>query len=231
VTLLRDRSLKFGCYGADMATRPWPANATIRIAVRGLTAKDVNWANVFWCQAGVATIPTVAQMNTYATNFLGAFNTHLWALLGKDATSEEASANWYYSPDVEVAGSHAASTAGGSANDTEVDSLSCVISWAFASTWRGGKPRTYLASLPTEAFADSNTLDSTFVSNVLSGAGAFLTAVNALSGPAGGTNTLIVQSFFSGNAPRASAATYAISSAAVHPRISSMRRRLGREVT
>jgi hypothetical protein len=214
-----------------MATRPWPTTGGTRIAVEGLTAQGVNWANIFWAGSGLSTAPTVAQLNTFAQSFYGAFNTHLWALMGKDANLERCVVNWYGAQPVQIVGEYSAVTAGGSSNDTEVDSLSACISWTIGATWRGGKPRTYMAALPTEAFGTSNTLDSSWVTTLESGASAFRTAVNALQIVAPTDVTLGCMSFFSGNAPRPVANFFPFSASTVHPRIDSMRRRLGREIT
>jgi hypothetical protein len=214
-----------------MSTRPWPQTNSLRVAVEGATAKGVNWANIFWLVALEAVTPTTTQCDSYAENFYNAYNTHLFALLGKDANMLRCAVNFYGAQPTQIVGDYVATTAGGSSNDTEVDSLTCAVSWQIGATWRGGKPRTYLPALPTEAFADSNTLDSTFIANVLSGAEAFNTAVNELNITSGNQTLLSCMSFFSGNSPRANGTAFSITGALVHPRIDSMRRRLGKEVT
>lgn len=214
-----------------MATRPWPANNSARCAFEGITAKSVPWANIFWLGAGATGTPTVAQLNTAAQDAYGAFATHLWALQGKDATLQRCVVNWYGNQPTQVVGDYLHDTAGGSDNDTEVDSLSACLSWTIDQTWRGGKPRTYMAALPTEAFGDSNTLDSDYITALESGAAAFLTAMNALAPTPLLEMSPGCMSFFSGNAPRAQGVLFTYSAVTVHPRIDSMRRRLGREVT
>lgn len=214
-----------------MATRPWPEANTIRVAFEGQTAKAVNWANIFWSGTSLAGTPTPAQCASLASTLYGIYNTHIWTLLGKDANLLRCVVNFYGGPPMQVVGDHLATTAGGSANNTEVDSLSAAISWTIPATWRGGKPRTYLAALPTEAFGDSNTLDSGFVSDVESGAAAFLTAWNGSSVAPFGALGLGCMSFFSGNAPRAAGTLFQYTASTVHPRIDSMRRRLGKERT
>jgi hypothetical protein len=119
---------------------------------------------------------------------------------------------------------------GGSANNTVVDGLAAVISWTIFSTWRGGKPRTYIPALPSEAFTSPNRLHPTFIAALLSAAASFITAVNGISVTPFGAVTLCTQSFFSHNAARTPPVMFSYQGAKVHPRISSQRRRLGREV-
>lgn len=215
-----------------MATRPWPPTNVVRVAIEGTTAKGVNWANIFWTGPSATGTPTSTQMTAVATAFYGAYNTHLFALLGKDAHMTRAVANWYGNSPMQVVGDYLDSTAGGSSDNTEVDSLAACISWTIPVTWRGGKPRTYLPALPTNAFQDSNTLGSSFLSSLETGAAAYNSAINALSGLTPFSDWVLgMVSFFSGNAPRSPAEFYAFSSSTVHPRIDSQRRRLGKEVT
>jgi hypothetical protein len=211
--------------------RPWPFEPSARIAVEGQTAKGVNWANVFWVLTGSGTTPTPANCTALATSVYNSYHTRLFAHLGKDAHMTRCVVNWYGPQPTQVTGDYLATTAGGSTNNTEVDSLSMALSWRFAATWRGGKPRTYLPALPTEAFHDSNTLDSTFMATMLTGASNFLS--DAPTWDVSGVFPSVqlgVMSFFSHNAPRTVGAFYPFTGVVIHPRIDSMRRRLGREI-
>lgn len=214
-----------------MATRPWPQASSIRLAIEGQTAKGVNWANIFWLSVTTGGTPNLGDLTTLTTTCYNAYATHIMLLLGKDGEQQRAVANYYGSPGTQLVADYLHNTAGGSANNTEVDSLSACISWAITQTWRGGKPRTYLPCLPTEAFGDSNTLDGSFITTLAGAALAFRNAVNAagvgvFSGPEMGC-----MSFFSGNAPRSTGVFFPYVGQSVHPRIDSMRRRLGREIT
>ena len=213
-----------------MAGRSTPPNGYARFAIEGQTAKGVDWANIFWCATVGGLNPTPAQLVTLAEAFYGFFNTHLWVLQGKDAHLQRCVVN-YYGAGLQYVDEYAASTAGGSADDTEVDSLSACLSWTIGATWRGGKPRTYMAALPTNAFADSNTLASTYITALETGAAAFLTAVNGYNVAPFTVLVLNCLSFFSDNAPRVPPIGFGVSGVTVHPRIDSMRKRLGREVS
>jgi len=213
-----------------MAGRPWPVTGHARVAFEGLTAKGVNWANVVWVNSSQTAVPTPANVIAAATALYECYDDTFSPLQGKDSSLERCVVNWYGVPGSQVTGAYEESTAGGSANNSEVDSLSAVVSWQFPSTWRDGKPRLYLPNLPSEAFADSNRLDSTFITNLASAAASFRTAVNGVNVTGFGPCVLVVESFFSANAPRTTTVAFAISGATVHPRISSQRRRLGREV-
>lgn len=214
-----------------MATRPWPAVNTVRVAFEGLTAKSVPWANVFWTATSISGSASGADLAIVASNLHALFNTHLWTLQGNDATLERTVCNFYSAEPDQLVADSLSSHAGGSDNPTEVDSLAAVISWQFPQTWRGGKPRTYMAALPTEAFEDSNTLADDYVTALIAGANAFRLGINGCAHGSFEDLALGVQSFFSGNAPRAEGVFYGYTGETVHPRIDSMRRRLGRERT
>ena len=215
-----------------MTTRPWPGSSRARIAIDGKTAKGVNWANIFWLvTASIGATPTVAEVNDLANAMYQAFLTTLWDIQGNDATMENCVANWYGTQPTQVAGIHVESNPGGAGNPTEVDSLAAVISWSIAATWRGGKPRTYMAALPTNAIGDSNTLDSTYLTDLDTAAGDFLTAVNAISTSKFSSVALTCLSFFTGGGPRTPPVAYNINGHRVKTRIDAQRRRLGREVS
>lgn len=210
--------------------RPWPVTGSARCAIEGTTAQGVNWANVFWVATTGGTVPTPSQVNDLATAIYEPWDTYFLPLIGKDATLKRCIVNWYGAIPTQVTGLYESDEVGGSANNTEVDSLAAVVSWQFAATWRGGKPRMYLPALPSEAFVSSNRLNPTFITALTSAASNFILAIDGISvTPFGGT-TLQLQSFYSGNAPRTPPVLFRITGARVHPRISSQRRRLGKEV-
>jgi hypothetical protein len=203
----------------------------MRCAISGVTAKSVPWANIFWMSVTSDLTPTATQMNAFAQAFYGVYATDFWSLLGNDATLQRCVCNYYSTAGAQYVGEYLHDTAGGSDNATEVDSLACVVSWTIPRTWRGGKPRTYLGCLPTEAIADSNSLDADFVTAVESAAASFKTGTAAISAGGFSGGAIACMSFFSGNAPRVPPIVILISGSTVHPRIDSMRRRLGREFT
>lgn len=203
---------------------------SVRVAFEGLTPAGVNWANVFWWNAPGSSMPSVAQCSSLAAAMYTAYSGTLLGEIGNDATLERAVVNWYGAQPAQVTGAHEASTAGGAGAATEVDSLSAVISWAIFATWRGGKPRTYIPCLPSTAFSSTNRLDPTFITALTTDAGSFIAAMNGISVTPFGAGVLALQSFFSGNVARTPPVMFALTSAQVHPRISSQRRRLGREV-
>ena len=213
-----------------MAGRPWPVTNSVRCAVEGVTAAGVNTANIFWLNTTASGTPTTAQANSLAQAVYEAFDASFLTLLGKDWTLKRCVVNYYGVQPIQVAGIYESDEVGGSANNTEIDSLSAVVSWVMYATWRGGKPRTYLPALPTEAFTSPNRLHPTFIAAVLTQAGNFKTSMNGISVTPFGGIAFAVQSFFSGNVARTPPVMFAITDAKVHPRISSQRRRLGKEV-
>lgn len=213
-----------------MPPRPWPVTGSVRCAVEGLTAAGVNWANVFWLNAPGSTMPSVTQCNSLAAAIYTAYAGTLLGEVGSNASLERVVVNWYGAQPAQVTGAHEAHTAGGSANVTEVDSLAATISWAISATWRGGKPRTYIPCIPNNAFTGTNRLSSTFIAALEADAATFITDMNGITVTPFGGVVLALQSFFSGNAPRTPPVMFALTGGSVHPRISSQRRRLGREV-
>ncbi|MGH3593189.1 MAG: hypothetical protein ACRDRF_19420, partial [Pseudonocardiaceae bacterium] len=202
-----------------MATRPWPVVNSVRVAVEGLTPGGVNWANIFWLLTTAPSTPAPSDCDALAAAVYAKYQARILPLLGSDLVLKAAVANFYGSQPTQVVGAHLEDDNGGSANPVEVDSLSAVISWIFPATWRGGKPRTYVPGLPSEAFTSSNRLDPTFISALETAASNFRTDVAAISvSPFSGAH-LGVMSFFSGNAPRIPAVAFNITGATVHPRI------------
>jgi len=213
-----------------MTGRPWPVTNSVRCAVEGLTPAGVNWANVFWLNAPGASMPSVAQCNALAAAVYSAYQGTLLGEIGTDATLERVVVNWYGAQPAQVTGVHEASNAGTGGAAVEIDSLSAVISWSIFATWRGGKPRTYIPCLPSSAYSSTNRLDATFITSLQADAVSFIAAVNGITVTPFGAVVLALQSFYSGMVARTPPVMFALTDAKVHPRISSQRRRLGREV-
>jgi hypothetical protein len=217
-------------YALLMAGRPWPVTGSVRCAVEGLTAAGVNWANVFWLNAPGSTLPTSTQCAALASAVYTAYQNTLLKHVGTNASMESVVVNWYGAQPSQVVGVHSAHTVGAGAAVTEVDSLSAVISWTFPATWRGGKPRTYLPCIPNNSFTGTNRLSATYIAAVLADAATFITDMNGITVTPFGGVVFALQSFFSGNVPRTPPVMFPITGAQVHPRISTQRKRLGREV-
>lgn len=201
----------------------------MRLAVEGQTGPGVNWANIFWILSTTGIVATPTQRTDMCHWFYDAYVARIFALQSSTGTVQRVVMNFYGQSPGQYAASYSEDTSGGGDSDVVPDSLSACISWAFDSTWRGGKPRTYLPCLPGSAIATQNDMDSGYQSDVEAGAAALITDVSGHTGSGYGTLQLGLMSFYSGNAPRTDGLFFPYSGAVVHPRFDTQRRRLGRE--
>jgi hypothetical protein len=131
--------------------------------------------------------------------------------------------------DLVVVGEHTGSTNGGITESPDLPaSVAAVLSWQAGVYWRGGKPRTYLCGL-TESHTTSQTqLDSATITNLLTVGDGLITGFNALASGNFNSITFGLVSFFSGGTLRTPPVFFPISGVAVHSRIDTQRRRLGK---
>jgi hypothetical protein len=190
-----------------------------------------NWANVFCVWNGSAGhTATVAELATVIGNFHTAWSTNIKPLIATDVTMTLIKA-LYYNPDGSVITNEVTYTdVGTGAGTTITDATSSCLSWGILTTWRGGKPRTYLPGVWAAELLNPAHLTTTRITARQAGGTAFLAAVNAITWPVTLTNLALgTVSFYSGNAPRVPAKFFNYQSCFVHSRIDTMRRRLGKE--
>lgn len=171
-------------------------------------------------------------MNTFTGNFYDAYKNNLLQFQSSEATLTQCAATYFPtgSPLV-VVGDHTGSDAGSDSDgDPMPASIACCISWQSGVYWRGGKPRTYLAGLQDDVIVSPQFWNSTFRTNLATGADAFLSAVNALASGNFDSIQLGLVSFMSGGVARTPPLFFPFVGASVHPRIDSQRRRLGKAV-
>jgi hypothetical protein len=110
-----------------------------------------------------------------------------------------------------------------------------VVSWKTNLHYRGGHGRSYLGGIPTAARVSNQLFTTTFTSALQTSANAFLTAVNAHVINTGNNSQLCILQRFRGmsgippkptplNPPIVSPVTTAV----VHSRVDTQRRRLGK---
>lgn len=107
------------------------------------------------------------------------------------------------------------------------------ITWKGAIPWRGGRPRTYLPGVPTSATSgssQSSALATSYTSALATSAIAFITTVNSFT-IAGGSCTFGLISYYSRGAFRSTPLFVPLTTAVVHDRLDSQRRRSGKERT
>lgn len=104
------------------------------------------------------------------------------------------------------------------------------ISWVISRRYRGGHPRTYIPGLTSADLQSgtTNTLAATFQGNLQSAAGSFLADIEAI-GVGGRTYVPVCVHYFRHGALLTPPLVDNITGAAVHPRMDSQRRRLGKE--
>lgn len=106
-----------------------------------------------------------------------------------------------------------------------------VVTWKGAIPWRGGRPRTYLPGVPTSATSgssQSSALATSYTSALATAAIAFINQINAFS-ITGGSCTFGLVSYFSRGAFRSTPLFIPLTTAVVHDRLDSQRRRSGKE--
>ena len=186
------------------------------------------WANTFWVASTVAT-PTPTQMNTIAAGLYGLWKTQFQGQLGSNWTITLAKATYYGSAGFVSVGVDNVTDVGTGPAASQTDQVCICLSWVINTTWRGGKPRTYLAKSiqPADLANQAHILPS--VITALQGLGnAWITAVNGYSSAPLTSMQLGTIRFFSGGVPLATPVFVPYVSCKVTSRIDTMRRRLGK---
>jgi hypothetical protein len=212
-----------------MAQRIGPAG-TVRVSITGSHGGQ-NIVNVFWTRLTVSGVVTQADLDTWTTNFGGAYKTAFQASLPSGFTFGTVKSVYFVDGSaLNVLESTQAMTGVGTGTASADRGLAGVISWLSAAYWRGGKPRTYLeAGTGSIDPANPSSWTSTYITALGAAAAAFRTAVNALTGGTTITGTALgFVSFFSNNALRSPSVFFTISGTKIHPRIGHQRRRDGR---
>jgi hypothetical protein len=207
-----------------MAPLP-PAENILRVSVRGNNSGPA-WANVFHVEMETGS-PSTDDLNTFCEDFAGAYHTNLMPHLENELALTDVVATDLTANDAPQ-GSWSGLYNGGYAGQPYPAQVSVCISWKQALRFRGGHPRTYLAAIPLASGADNHNLNATYKGYYLAGASAFRAAVNALNIGAQSVQ-LVMLSYYHNKALRPTPLPYALTGEAVHGRLDTQRRRLGRE--
>jgi hypothetical protein len=200
------------------------------MAVSGVMPGGSNWANVFWATTIVGT-PTTTQMNSLASDLLGLWLTQFQSRLADDVTITLGKATYYGASGYVITGEHAVNDVGTFGSNSQVpDQAAGVVSWLVSTTWRGGKPRTYLPCIPNHSvLVDMAHMSSTLVSGLEGDGAAFLAAMNGYTTSPFTSMTLGCLRFFSAGVPLSPPVFLPYTGCTVHSRVATIRRRLGRE--
>jgi hypothetical protein len=210
-----------------MATRRGP-DESVRAAVSGVFG-GTPWTNVFWFHTTHTTAIDSSTMNTLCGNIFDVVKVNYIASTSIEnaITSVEATYFPTGSPLV-VVGTHTGSQAGSLDNSPLPASIAAVISWQSGVYWRGGKPRTYVGGLDSSAQGNESQLAGGFVTTLQTEGDGLIAAFNALTSGNFDSVQFGLVSFVSGGVDRSPPLFFPITGCAVHPRMDSQRRRLGK---
>jgi hypothetical protein len=207
------------------------APSTVKIRLIG-TNSSGKWVNVLHAKYAGGTID-IAALATLAQNVRAAWVTNFAPRLTTSCQLLQVECTDIASR----TGAQNVDTVGGAGTIPGVFAplqVALVVSWKVGTRYRGGHPRMYLAGPDPSQIQTGNTWMPTYVTNVLAAARAFRTAINA-SAAGGATWQLVAVSYFHlvGGVPayKVPPDILPIADAAIHTRVDTMRRRLGKEVT
>lgn len=203
-----------------------PPAGIVHAIVKG-NCGDSTWANGFWLLT--TGVPGGTDLADLATDIYGAYETRFLPNFSDDCHMTECTVE-YFTSDGSIPAAAFADHAGANSHFTSSASVAAVISWGIEPVYRGGKPRTYLPSVPQDKRATARTLQDDFVSSLTTGAAGFLGDVNGLAPGSIETVTLGVVHFFSAGVALDPPTFDPFVSASCQKRICSQRRRLGPEI-
>lgn len=202
-----------------------PASAVVKLRLLGLKG-GMKWNNILHVRyAGPA--PTTAELDTWLGVISTAWQTNLapladtsCSLTGLDAVD--------LSSATAASGAFAVSVPGTRVGNSFPSQVAMVGSWPGNLRFRGGHFRTYWPFGVVTDQASANSWTTPFITAAVAGLRAFRTAINTSSigtAPA----TLVGLSYRTQHAVRPVPLVVTINDAAVHGRIDTQRRRLGKE--
>lgn len=210
-----------------MAKLP-PAPSCVFVRVVGTESTSHRpWNNIFHLQYA-GTVPTATTLNTAATQILAAYGAQFMPLMVNVYSLTEVQLADLTS-DTAAIGSATGSTAGSVAGVALSINATAVVSWTIARRYRGGHPRSYIPGQQNSDIAAVNTWTGTYTTALNNAATAFRAALNGLS-VSGTSFTMVAVSYYDAKVLRPQGVPFPIIANAVHPRVDSQRRRLGREI-
>jgi hypothetical protein len=133
----------------------------------------------FWTPISAAV--TSGELSTAAESLYTAFATTILADMSVNSYLTKCEVLAYVAP-LELVGSYAAVSEGAATGATAAANVCAMVNWGIPSTWRGGKPRTYLWGVPGSAVSDDGrTLAGAYHTALQSEVVAFTAAANAVT--------------------------------------------------
>lgn len=184
-------------------------------------------AHIMHAEWGTGGPPSVADCTSFATSFRNAFNTRFASQLPTSVSYNTFECADLSSLTGAVGTNTTAVTGTASAVAGLPNSTCAVVSWKQALRYRGGHPRTYFPYGGTAPLS-GNALPAGYQSSLLAAATNFISDVNAITSSTM-TLTFCAISYYHGNVLRPVGVPLVITAAAVHARVDTQRRRLGKE--
>jgi hypothetical protein len=209
----------------EPSPHPPPAGVA-KLRFRG-NYNGASWENVMWCE--VSGTPVFADILTLALDSYGAFQTNLLPLSAGNNHLNECIAT-YYDGVGTIEASETATHDGSESSANWTAAAAMVLSWKVISSYRGGKPRTYLAGHPLDAVDTTRTWTDSHVAAAVTHANAFLTAMNGITTPNISAVALGCVHFFSHGLAKSPPTFDPYIGVGAQKRICSQRRRLGAEI-
>jgi hypothetical protein len=200
----------------------------VRVAIAGTNLTPA-WANIFWFQLATSSTISQADLDAWLVLVANQYKTNFAPRQTSNIGYKQATATLFVPGGSVLQSSSVMTGAGTNAGGNLADSSGCaVISWLTGVYWRGGKPRSYFAGIPTTDVSGSNILSGGAITNWQTAGNNFRTACNAFTQGTITSTLLGFVSFNSGNAPRTTPIFFSFNAAKVHPRLGTQRRRLGK---
>jgi hypothetical protein len=213
--------------------RPAPPVDTVRVAISG-TVFTHKWTNVQWLKLTSSGTRTVNDLATildgvrlaWATRFAPQLGSNLGGTITVEGVWQTGALTI-----LDVVRTGASTPSGAS---SVADAAACiVVSWKLGLRYRGGKPRTYLPSVPGSNVTNGSDLTGSALTALAAAAVSYMADINALTS----TNVTAVQlgtvSFFSNGGSETQPPTYrtppvfeAFTGSGIRTKLGSQRRRI-----
>jgi hypothetical protein len=203
-----------------------PPAGIVRLKISG-TFETTSWMNGFWLLT--TGTPAPGDLSDLATDCYGAYQTTLLTQMDEDSIQRRSDVE-YFTSGGSIKASSLANHAGSVSGDNLPSSAAVVLSWVIESTYRGGKPRTYLGGQRHNDVDSNHTWSDAHVAACTTQAVAFLDAINSLAPGDITSVTLGTVHFFSGGLALDPPTFDPFLGAGAQKRICSQRRRLGPEL-
>lgn len=191
------------------------------------------WVNVAYLQyTGIA--PAVADLNSIGTAIGNAWNTNVAPLCHANVTMSAVNLVDLTNRAAAISAVTGLNHPGTRAGTDTSNQVACTVSWKINHRYRGGHPRSYWPAGVLGDITNGRTWTSTFQNLVTANAGAFRTALNAIT--YGSSTVRMVSVNFYTHDPTTGKpiyvnppVPYTIQSGLCHGRVDTQRRRLGKE--